>query len=69
MSPTETQIKQIQEMNYKDGISVCKLSYEEHSKYGINWPGKGTKNVAETRQFIKKLQKSIKLATAINKRR
>ena len=43
-------------------------TYYESGIYGINWPGKGTKTVSETLQFIETLKKAIKLANRINKR-
>ncbi|MGQ4874320.1 MAG: hypothetical protein ACP6IY_09650 [Promethearchaeia archaeon] len=52
----------------KINISVDEISYNS-GVYGVNWPGKGTKTVTETKAFIKDLIKGIKLAEKINGRK
>ena len=51
----------------RQSILVTEIRYQS-GIYGINWPGKGTKSVSETLQFIETLKKAIKLANRINKR-
>lgn len=52
----------------KINISVSETRYAS-GIYGVNWPGKGTKTVAETKKFIAQLLKAIKLANKINMRK
>lgn len=51
----------------RQNILVTEVRYGS-GIYGVSWPGKGTKSVSDTSQFIKTLQKAVKLANRITRR-
>tara|TARA_Y100000310_G_scaffold339160_1_gene431000 strand:- start:5451 stop:5669 length:219 start_codon:yes stop_codon:yes gene_type:complete len=65
---TRAEREAIHEMDFRENISVSETELDS-GVYGINWPGKGTKTISETKRFIAQLKKAISLAKRINMRK